>query len=296
MDQTLLVQRGTKPESRIDGTVVEPEDAADQSVAAKPPAMLLKLPNELLVEIVELAIRTQKPLALLVWGDEPVATDSELARSLTLVCRRLRSITTPYLYERLRIGFSTTYNYYYDRELMRRRAFHLFRSFEENPPLRNYCRSLDIHLSNAPEFDPYSPVGFDCVIQSVINLASFLDRTKQFRLFRGLGIKDAEDGLWEVVCTAARHMDELEEVALVGCCQVTLSDIRETLGVVPNLKSLFVAHCIVESGPWLSASNPEVSVIKPRRTACAPVPLAATLIFTPVKILISYFARNLCLS
>ncbi|KAK4447369.1 hypothetical protein QBC34DRAFT_440123 [Podospora aff. communis PSN243] len=186
---------------------------------------LLKLPNELLIKIVDLATETGSGLG---------GIDFALAKSLTLVSRRLRDITIPRLYERIPIGNLPGYHGPVDPKhshaLSAPRTAKLLGLVENDPSLQRLCRWLHIDMRDIwarEEIEAQYPTLTD-KMKLIIDVISVFPKTRKFEIVGR--IDDSSETLtpaWDIVCAAGRHLPDLEYVVLAHCCAASPAQMRE---------------------------------------------------------------------
>ncbi|KAK0648488.1 hypothetical protein B0T16DRAFT_455963 [Cercophora newfieldiana] len=209
-------------------------------IAHEAPALasspLLKLPNELITRIVDLATEPAEPLWRWWWDRRN---------------QHFRAVATPRLYSQLvRLGTRT------HPEVSLTRLSQLLRSLRSNPALADHCRTLEIHLGHLGHICKAQEgvLGTRSKTQLVGELSSLLHRTRILVARNSLhrwdetwdGHREGPGGR-EIIFAAVGKMPELQELYLWNCCHVTSREIRDALSGSSCLRSLLISRCIIKS-------------------------------------------------
>jgi F-box-like len=139
---------------------------------------ILRLPNELLVYILNCVVRTP---------DEPFETAGKKAlgpphechiaiRQLLFVCRRFRGVATPMQYRTISFMFYANLR----TTMFGRSTVFLHRTFEENPDLRSYCKYLTVRIQPYDIYQVATPSKDDFKIAE--DLMRWLNNVKKIHL------------------------------------------------------------------------------------------------------------------
>jgi hypothetical protein len=165
---------------------------ADSGHSASPPGHILRLPDELLVDIVSTAAEWPED-----FNDVPFYTRGLYAdrRVMTLVCRRFRRLATPLLYSQLLV---------HPGKMLR--LLHL--ALQSDPSLRRFCRSMAFDME-AEDWDESEMLGY------ANDVVAWLRNTERLRFRCQFGPQSKSD-TFRLLSTASENMTRLKRLTLTS--------------------------------------------------------------------------------
>ncbi|KAF2814852.1 uncharacterized protein BDZ99DRAFT_549055 [Mytilinidion resinicola] len=209
---------------------------------------LLRLPNELLIEILTLAVG-RKDMAL----DDDQSKDHKTAWSLTLVCKRISGISYPLLYRTIDFMSPTLESLI----PMSRAGRLLSRSLCANPELSAMCRELVVWI---PSIE--SGYSRDSDYEAATTLLTQLTNIQNFQSFNGL---QNSDSVWRMLDQIFPHMPRITDLTMSqDYIPIFMERLFKPDNRFPALRRLHIVGCLafsssnIHDAVWLKDRIPPI--------------------------------------
>ena len=203
--------------------------------ALRPPFPILLLPEELVSQILTVAVRTEHQKSS-VWYRRK---RNKIALSLCLVCKVFRRLAQPLLFSLVTIRAFPGRNDPPDESVDK-----LCRTFQTNPSFQRYCRDLVIHVPDDWHKD------FDTTIQMLQRFVNVKSLRVEGLFDNTVGNSDFSENnrdLWAFLCPILQRISGVEELYISSRCGgfgpglgLPLHPLCSTLSSMQRLKSLRV--------------------------------------------------------
>ncbi|KAK1753015.1 hypothetical protein QBC47DRAFT_431288 [Echria macrotheca] len=188
------------------------------------PSPILRLPNELLLQIMSLVLMLPRWSALNMTWNEPTSHLAFIAyvknaSALSRVCRRFRPLAVPFLYTHIFGQNPGTFRVLLEKQLM---ALHDV--LARRPMLRRYCRALYLEVCIYPRY-----------FEIARDLITWLTETRVLYWYTR---EYKDERVWEMFQDAVTRMPDLERISYFAAGPREISKMAKVLATAKSLKEI----------------------------------------------------------